>query len=135
GQGMHNVRQFIGALKELRPDVLVTSNWGTIEWAAANRFGRIPHIHMEDGFGPDEAAGQMTRRIMARRFLLRRATTVVPSLRLLSIARDVWLLPQKRIFYVPNGVDCARFGVVADPELLAKFAIANDRPVVGAVSP
>jgi glycosyltransferase involved in cell wall biosynthesis len=135
GQGMRNVRQFITVLNELRPDVLVTSNWGTIEWAAANRFARIPHIHMEDGFGPDEAAGQLTRRIMARQLLLRHATTVVPSLTLFAIARDLWHLPKKRILYIPNGVDCARFGVAADLELVTKFGIATDRPVIGAVSP
>src|SRR5689334_5879515 len=135
GQGMHNVRRFITLLNEFRPDVLVTSNWGTIEWAAANRFARIPHIHMEDGFGPDESAGQLTRRILARRLLLRRATTVVPSLTLFAIARDLWRLPEKRVLYIPNGVDCARFGAAADPELMAKFGIGHDRPVIGAVSP
>ena len=135
GHGMHNVRRFINVLTGLRPDVLVTSNWGPIEWAAANRFARIPHIHTEDGFGPDEATGQLTRRIVARRLLLRNATTVVPSLTLFAIARDLWRLPKKRILYIPNGVDCARFRVAADPELLAKFGIATDRPVIGAVSP
>jgi len=135
GHGMRNVRQFITVLNELRPDVLVTSNWGTIEWAAANRFAMIPHIHMEDGFGPDEAAGQLTRRIITRRLLLRQATTVVPSLTLFAIAREVWGLRQESILYIPNGVDCARFGVAADPELVAKFGIGGNRPVVGAVSP
>ena len=135
GQGMHNVRRFITVLNELRPDVLVTSNWGTIEWAAANRFARIPHIHMEDGFGPDEAAGQLTRRIMARRLLLRHATTVVPSLTLFAIARDVWHLPGKRLLHIPNGIDCARFRVAADRALVTKFGIRQDGPVIGAVSP
>jgi glycosyltransferase involved in cell wall biosynthesis len=135
GQGMHNVRRFITVLNELRPDVLVTSNWGTIEWAAANRFPRIPHIHMEDGFGPDEAAGQRTRRILARRLLLRHATTVVPSLTLFTIARDVWSLREKQILYIPNGVDCVRFAVAADPALVSQFSIGRGRPVIGAVSP
>ena len=81
------------------------------------------------------STAQLTRRIMARRLLLRHATSVVPSLTLFAIARDLWRLPKNRILYIPNGVDCARFGVAADPELLAKFAIATDRPVIGAVSP
>ena len=136
GRGLHNVRQFIRVLNALRPDVLITSNWGTIEWAVANSLAGFPnHIHMEDGFGPDEAGRQLTRRIMARRLLLRRATTVVPSLTLLSVARDVWCLPARRLLYIPNGVDCARYRVAADPELLARFGIAHDRPVIGAVSP
>src|SRR5579885_2190937 len=32
-------------------DVLVTYNWGAIEWALVNRIWlRRPHIHLEDGF-------------------------------------------------------------------------------------
>ena len=36
-----------------RPDLLVTSTWGSIEWALADRHGRAD-LHMEDGFGPEE---------------------------------------------------------------------------------
>ncbi len=52
-------------LRALRPDLLVTYNWGAIEWGLANRLaapsGAIwrppgcPQVHIEDGFGPEEA--------------------------------------------------------------------------------
>src|SRR3712207_8518504 len=45
-------------------------------------------IHMEDGFGPDESAGQKPRRILARRVLLRRSEIILPSGVLLRAARE-----------------------------------------------
>ena len=54
-----NLKAFRRVLKDLRPDLLVTSNWGSIEWALANWGGLSPHLHMEDGFGSDEVARQL----------------------------------------------------------------------------
>ncbi|MFC7552394.1 hypothetical protein ACFQU7_09185 [Pseudoroseomonas wenyumeiae] len=46
-------------LHRLKPDLLVTSNWGSIEWALARlAMPGMQHIHTEDGFGPEEAGGQ-----------------------------------------------------------------------------
>ena len=92
------------------PEVLVTYNWGTIEWAIVNRIAfRRPHIHLEDGFGPDEADGQKRRRVLARRFALSRSTVVVPSSTLVGIASAVWRLDAGRVIHIPNGIDPARF--------------------------
>src|ERR1043166_6934535 len=61
----------------LEPDILITYNWGAIEWAMFNRlFARRKHIHLEDGFGPDEADQQKRRRVITRRLMLRRSTVV-----------------------------------------------------------
>jgi len=43
-------------LRRLRPDLLITYNWGAIEWAIANRLWRIaPHVHLEAGFGKERS--------------------------------------------------------------------------------
>ena len=43
-------------LRELRPDLLITYNWGAIEWAMANRLRPVARqMHFEAGFGKDEA--------------------------------------------------------------------------------
>src|SRR5689334_18375982 len=42
GETMKNLRAFRRVLSDLRPDLLVTSNWGTIEWAMANFSLRTP---------------------------------------------------------------------------------------------
>ena len=102
-----NLRRFRAALRAWQPDLLVTSNWGSIEWAMANAVPPRPvrHIHMEDGFGPEERDRQIARRVWTRRLVLRRSLTAVPSRVLEQLARDVWRLPPARVRYVANGVD------------------------------
>ena len=134
GKLWFNMRLFRNALRELKPDLLVTSNWGTIEWALANVDGYVPHLHLEDGFGPEEAHAQFARRVWMRRLALRHATVLLPSQRLFSIARDVWRLPVSCLIHVPNGVDCSRFRLPRDPQTQATIGIDSDLPVVGTVT-
>ncbi|MEO3471569.1 glycosyltransferase [Roseomonas sp. CAU 1739] len=109
GDTFGNVRRFRAALRTLKPDLLVTHNWGTIEWALANVPPLLRHIHIEDGFGPEEQSRQFPRRIWMRRLLLRRTPVVVPSRSLWRIAADVWRLRERHLRYIPNGIDLARF--------------------------
>jgi glycosyltransferase involved in cell wall biosynthesis len=97
--------QYRRTIDRLAPDLLVTYNWGSIEWAMANAVAGAPHIHIEDGFGPDEARRQLPRRIWARRLSLRGSTVVVPSLVLMDIAAQVWRLKPARVRYIPNGIE------------------------------
>src|SRR5438045_2645166 len=56
GETLKNVKRIRRLLRTLRPDLLLTYNWGAIEWAIANRLRPlVPHIHLEAGFGKDEA--------------------------------------------------------------------------------
>lgn len=106
-----NLRRFEKIFKAAAPDILCTYNWGAIEAALANRMGpRLPHIHFEDGFGPDEAPDrQPFRRILARRFLLSGAEIVVPSHVLEETALKTWKIRPFRLHYISNGVDFDRF--------------------------
>ncbi len=98
------------ALRHIAPDILITSNWGSIEWAMARPLaGRIRHIHTEDGFGPEEQHTQLPRRVITRRLVLRRSDIVVPSTLLQHAAQHIWRLPPSRIHYIPNGIDLTRF--------------------------
>lgn len=134
GHTWTNLKTFRRVLGEIRPDLLVTSNWGSIEWALANRDGRVRHLHMEDGFGPDEAGGQIARRVWTRRLALCRATVMLPSMTLYDLARSVWRLPERRLVYVPNGVDCDRFAGSVDPTFAARVGLSGDGPVIGTVA-
>jgi len=129
-----NLRHYRRLLTEIRPDLLVTSNWGSIEWALANLDGRIPHLHMEDGFGPEEADGQLPRRVWTRRLALRRSRIMLPSQTLLTLARERWKLPPRTLIHLPNGIDCQRFTPKDDGSLARSFGIALDRPVIGTVA-
>src|ERR1035441_10957282 len=75
--------------RTLRPDLTLSYNWGAMDAAAGFRLANVcPHIHVEDGFGPDEAVIRKRRRSLTRRLLLNRIhLTVVPSKTLLRIAR------------------------------------------------
>jgi glycosyltransferase involved in cell wall biosynthesis len=106
-----NLRAIRATLRRLAPDLLLTSNWGSIEWAIANRGrSRTPHIHFEDGFGPDETpARQSWKRAAARRLALRDRTVVVPSRTLRDVAVRRWGLKPERVHLIENGVDVARY--------------------------
>lgn len=120
-------------LRRLKPDALVTSNWGSIEWAMANLAPpRLRHLHTEDGFGPGEALGrQKLRRILARRLTLRFSTVAVPSSLLLHSAKEVWRLPESRLRFVPNGLDLRRFRPDGPRAVLAP---PGEGPVIGTVA-
>lgn len=125
------------ALAEAKPDLLLTYNWGSIEWALANRlYGVAPHIHFESGFGPEEATRQLPRRVWMRRLALAKIRAlIVPSQTLVMIARDIWRLDPARILYIPNGIDCRRFAAVADPSLVPALSRRAGEVVIGTLAP
>jgi len=123
-----NRRNFRAVLRSRQPSCLITYNWGAIEWAMANVPNLVRHIHIEDGFGPEESDRQLLRRVLARRLLLRRSTVVVPSRKLESIATGIWKLSRSSVRYIPNGIDCARFsqtGISSLPERDGRLTIGT----------
>ncbi len=114
-------------LKEWKPDILVTYNWGAIEFALANIVPVTRHLHVVDGFGPEERAIQLQRRVLLRRIALRSTPVVVPSHNLFRIASEIWKLPPKVMRYVPNGVDLVRFATDGTRR-------GSDEPVIGTVA-
>lgn len=92
-----------------RPDLVLTYNWGAIETAAAARSLRLPLVHHEDGFLPDEAQRRLWRRSLVRRLVLRRVPVIVPSAVLQRIATAEWRLPAANVHHLVNGVALDRF--------------------------
>lgn len=122
------------ALRHHTPDLLLTYNWGAIEWSMANLLIGLPEVHFEDGFGPDEARGQLPRRVLTRRLVLRwRARTVLPSKTLLGHAETLWRLPAASLTYIPNGIDCARFSG-GGSERVAARSRDDDSVTIGTVA-
>ena len=128
GDTLGNIRRFRGVLKALRPQTLVTSNWGSIEWGMANALGLVRQVHVEDGFGPDERAQQRRRRVLTRRLVLRRTQVVVPSRVLWDIATEIWRLSPARVRYIPNGIDLRLFGEAG------RIGFPGEGPVIGTVA-
>jgi len=125
-----NRRRFRKYLKIRPPDLLVSYNWGSLEWAMANLPRLVPHVHIEDGFGPEEADRQLSRRVWTRRILLANSVVVVPSRTLEHIAFDVWKLSPERVHYIPNGVDCERFATPGN----VPIDWPGTSPIVGTVA-
>jgi len=123
-------------ISAIAPDLLLTYNWGAIEWALANRLWPIcAHIHFEDGFGAEEADRQLRRRVLIRRVALSGNTrVVVPSLTLRTMARAGWKLAESRIVFIPNGVDCGRFAVSPDPQYHARLKADPETLLIGTVA-
>ena len=129
-----NVLRFRRVLRALRPDALVTYNWGSLEWAIANLSVGLRHIHIEDGFGPEESDRQLPRRVWLRRIVLRRSTVVVPSRNLERIALHTWRLPPRRVHYVANGIDLSRFDRRSDARAPPPWPEQDHSPVIGTVA-
>jgi len=105
------VRGLARRLDGLRPDLVLTYNWGSMDGViAATLSGVAPVIHTEDGFGEDEAGGQKTRRVWYRRLALARVFRVIaPSRAMANIMRRVWRLRPAQVEFIPNGVDLERY--------------------------
>lgn len=124
-------------LRNLAPDLLLTYQWGAIEWALANRLRPIaPHIHLESGFGADEAESQIRRRVWMRRIALGHVRMlIVPSLTLAAIARADWHVADAKIRYIPNGVDCDKYAVAPVPGAIPGFTRQSGETVIGTLAP
>jgi L-malate glycosyltransferase len=83
GFSLRNLFRFRRCLRRLAPDLFLTYAWGAVEWGLANRSPPVcPHLHFEDGFGPEEAVSQqISRRIWFRRVAMRRERAVRRSVR------------------------------------------------------
>ncbi len=124
---LSNAWRYRQLLREWRPDALITCNWGAIEFALANLIPVTRHLHVVDGFGPEERAAQIPRRVLTRRIALCRTPVVLPSRNLVQIAAKVWKLPRHLIRYVPNGIDIAHFAAGGEQR-------GTGEPVIGTVA-
>lgn len=123
-------------LSEFQPDLLITYNWGAIEWALANRFFPVcPTVHIQDGFTEDELDAEIGKRRLSRAFAYRGCTAViVPSETLKAIAKSSWHIRTDRLKFIPNGVNIKRFSAAADDATLSAFGIDPTKQIIGTVT-
>ncbi|MEM7571018.1 MAG: glycosyltransferase family 4 protein, partial [Pseudomonadota bacterium] len=135
GGSFRRIGSIVRWLKARHPDVLITNNWGAMEWAAAANFvGKMGRIHTESGFGPDEAFKLNPKRGLFRRAALRRHDAVLLcSQTLVTIARESWKLSPSVATFVPDGIDIARFS--PDGITPMDLQVPTDAVVIGCVAP
>jgi glycosyltransferase involved in cell wall biosynthesis len=137
GVSFANLRLYRAFLRSSQPDLLLTYNWGAIEWALANRWHPLcRNIHFEDGFSADESpTKQRMRRILLRRLALSGPTRiVVPSYTLFAVATGLWGFAATQVMHLPNGIDCAKFGAPPDRSFLAKLGLPDAALTIGTVA-
>ncbi|MCA8979025.1 MAG: glycosyltransferase [Planctomycetes bacterium] len=129
------VRRLHGLLRELRPDAVLSYNFGALDAVIAARLAGVRVLHHEDGFNADEAQHFKRRREWLRRaFLPGVQRVIVPSSGLEFVARERWHLAPKKLALIPNGIRCDRFSVRdGNAALRAELGIAPDAFVVGFV--
>ena len=127
------ISTFAKQIEAIKPDIVCTYNWGSIEAVLSNKLVcRKPHIHFEDGFGPDETGDrQFFRRVIARRVLLNQSVVVVPSHALHEVALRRWGLHASKVRQISNGVDLDKFAVQSRATEGAEIRIGS----VGALRP
>lgn len=124
-------------IRDLKPDILATYHWGAMEWAMANSFSPLcRHVHMESGFGPDEAQGTMPKRNLFRRLALRNiGAIIVPSNTLANICKKDWKFSPSKIHYIPNGVNCEQYAAKAQEGIIPNFTKEDGDIVIGTMTP
>jgi sugar transferase (PEP-CTERM/EpsH1 system associated) len=124
-------------MREFRPHIVHSRNWGAIEAAPAARLCCVPvTIHSEHGYEVDMLQGLPTRRRLFRRLAYAAANvvfTVSEELRAYH-SKQAWL-PSDRFRILPNGVDTLRFAArpAVGQETRRRLGLPTDRLVLGSV--
>jgi sugar transferase (PEP-CTERM/EpsH1 system associated) len=94
-------------LRKIRPEVLMTYNWGATDAIWLGRLAGIQHIvHSEHGFNVDEGRATVWKRDMIRFLVYRLASKlVVVSHELEQMMRRRFHLRSKRVIRISNGID------------------------------
>jgi len=123
-------------LRSLRPDLVLTYNWGAMDAVVGAMLRRVrPWVQIMDGFEAAEARQQIPRRVRLRRLFYRRAQAVVVVSRgLENIAREQWGIPADRVQHIPNGIDLGRFSPGDGSEMRARLGLGSGDLLVGSVA-
>lgn len=121
---------------KVRPDIVHTRNWGTIDGIIGARLAGVGRIvHGEHGREAADPTGANGRRMMARK-----AFSPLVS-RFVAVSADLreWLvdgvgIPGRKVVQIINGVDADRFSPpVSKTQARSKLGLASDGFVVGTV--
>jgi glycosyltransferase involved in cell wall biosynthesis len=98
-------------IKELKPEILMTYNWGATDAIWLGRILGIKKIiHSEHGFNIDETISTSFKRDIVRSILYRTAhDIIVVSTDLIKIMRERFFLDIKMIHFIPNSIDSNMF--------------------------
>ncbi|MGE5176184.1 MAG: TIGR03088 family PEP-CTERM/XrtA system glycosyltransferase [Hyphomicrobiales bacterium] len=111
GQDWSVYGRLVALLRRVRPDIVHTRNWSTLDLVAAARWAGVPAVvHGEHGWNADDVRGTRRKSILLRRAL-------APFIdRWIAVSGDIqrWLVgtirvPERKVVTIRNGVDTERF--------------------------
>ncbi|HTP36074.1 MAG TPA: glycosyltransferase [Candidatus Acidoferrales bacterium] len=124
-------------IRDVKPDIVHTRNWGTFEaLLAARRIGGCARVHSEHGIDWDTTAKEPWRRLLCRRLAFQLADRVLSvSLQLRDLHARRTGFPANRIEVIHNGVDSRRFcpDAAARIRIRRELRIADDELCIGCV--
>jgi sugar transferase (PEP-CTERM/EpsH1 system associated) len=129
--------RLVRIMRDFRPDIVHSRNWGAIEAMPAARLSGVPvAIHSEHGYEVDMLEGLPKRRRILRRFAYAAADvvfTVSEQLRSYH-SRQAWI-PMERIRVLPNGVNTSQFArrPGESQETRQRLGLGDGSLVIGAV--
>ena len=135
------IMRLAGALREFRPDIMQSHNWGTLlESVVARRLARIPvHVHAERGTVGNSLTGRGLRNRMrgvAMRLGMEALDVVLSnSWAVASRVEERSGFSSKRIRIIPNGVDRPRVDcpVTARQEIRKQLGVEESALIVGSL--
>ena len=134
----HDPRAFlrlVRLLRQLRPLIVHSRNWPTLDAVPAARLARVPLVvHGEHGREVTDPEGRNHRRNRVRRVLspwVHQFVTVSTDLRRWLI-EDVGI-PAQKVTAIHNGVDLSRFGRVGQLDARVRLALPTNVPIIGTV--
>jgi sugar transferase (PEP-CTERM/EpsH1 system associated) len=131
------IRKLIGIIREFRPHIVHSRNWGSIEAVLAGKLARVPVlIHSEHGYEIEMLRGLPIRRRLIRRAMYSLCDSLFAVTRELRDyhCRQGWLNPDS-MTVIYNGVDTERFSPRAEDRqrMRTLYQIPADAIVVGSV--
>ena len=122
-------------LRNLKPDVVHTRNWGGLDGILAARFANIRRVvHGEHGWDMCDTNGQNPKRIVLRRLL----SPLVSEYTCVSRHIRQWLLDQirvrKSVTQIYNGIDTSLYSPGDCPGIRRSLGIPEQAFVTGIVS-
>ncbi len=122
-------------LRRLRPDIVHSRNWASLDAVPIARLVRVPVVvHGEHGREITDPQGLNPRRNRVRRLVAPLVTQFI------AVSDDLrgWLvgrvgIPGARVMTIHNGVDAARFSPEARPQARRALEVSPDTVVLGTV--
>jgi sugar transferase (PEP-CTERM/EpsH1 system associated) len=122
-------------IREVKPDILHSRNWGTVDGIVAGRLARVPSIiHGEHGWSMDDPEG-----LNLRRRLMRRVLSFAVS-RYVAVSEDIrkWLIEcvgvkDSKVVKILNGVNTEKFQPGVDQKTREQLGFPKDGITIGTV--